>query len=217
MAKRKEPPLTLQRRMAKKEPQSTLYIYCEGKNTEPHYLRCFSTEYGNKLVELVIVDAAGAPLTLVSKACQKKAELDLAAVSGDSFQKKFEVWAVFDRDEHPNFNKAIQLAVKKGVYLAVSNPCFDLWGLLHFQHQDGEIHRHKAQTSLQKKMPTYEKSGSKKFDYELMRPHYALATSRAKTLIKRRTEEGNPGGNPSTKIYELLSKIELFGKAFYSG
>jgi hypothetical protein len=44
-----------------------------------------------------------------------------------------EVWCVFDVDEHPKLAEARDQANANGIQLAVSNPCFELWLLLHFQ------------------------------------------------------------------------------------
>jgi hypothetical protein len=42
---------------------------------------------------------------------------------------------MFDRDEHPNFARAIDLADRHGIKLAMSNPCLELWFILHFEDQ----------------------------------------------------------------------------------
>ena len=48
--------------------------------------------------------------------------------SKDSFEENDQVWAVFDRDEHPRFDEAIALCDGHGVLVGRSNPCFELWG-----------------------------------------------------------------------------------------
>jgi hypothetical protein len=56
-----------------------------------------------------------------------------------------QVWCVFDRDEHPNFAKAIDLADRHGINLAISNPCLELWVILHFEDQTAYLERQTAQ------------------------------------------------------------------------
>jgi hypothetical protein len=44
-----------------------------------------------------------------------------------------QVWALFDRDEHPRISEALALlATHERIRVAFSNPSFDLWLLLHF-------------------------------------------------------------------------------------
>jgi hypothetical protein len=61
---------------------------------------------------------------------------------GDAYS---EYWCVFDIDEHPNVARALELAASSGVSVCATNPCVELWFLLHFQDQSAAIHRHDAQ------------------------------------------------------------------------
>lgn len=203
----------LKRRAASVQPKILLVVCCEGKNTEPQYIKEFASAYGNKLVKIEPIPAAGVPLTLVQRAIQEKEQRQKSASrSRDSFSKAFQVWGVFDIDEHPNVPEAIDLARRNGIKLCISNPCFDLWGLLHFANQDAPIHRHKAQKKLSAEMPSYDPGKGKYFDYDLLHPLYATAKSRAELLMKRREEEDTPRGNPSTDIFKLLDLIIENGK-----
>lgn len=214
MAKRKQPP-SLKRRAPQHQPKIVLYVFCEGQNTEPFYLRDFSNAWGNKLVKMIPYEAAGVPLTLIKAASAKKIELDNVARKGrNSFDSDFQVWGVFDVDEHPSVEDAKQMARSAGVNVAISNPCFDLWALLHFHYQDAHIHRHKVQKALTQVMPNYDGNKSKIFDYELMHSRYEVAKRNAEGLLKRRKEEGTPAGNPSTDVFHLLDIIIKNGKIF---
>mgnify|MGYP005836337823 CR=1 FL=1 len=47
------------------------------------------------------------------------------------------VWCVFDQEgqhQRETFTHALNLAARHGIRLAVSNPCFEFWFLLHFEH-----------------------------------------------------------------------------------
>lgn len=41
-----------------------------------------------------------------------------------------EIWCVFDRDNHSNFEQTIQEAHDSGVQIALSNPHSDVWRLV---------------------------------------------------------------------------------------
>lgn len=212
MAKRPTPPLNLRRRASRIEPKLKLIIFCEGANTEPKYIMDFAFEWGNRLVEVCPIVAQGVPLTLIQRACREKVRLDeKAAKEADSFSGAFEVWGVFDVDDHPNIPNARALANANGVKHCLSNPCFDLWGILHYEQHDAELHRHAVQKKLKKLMPGYDPKGSKTFDYSALHGLYNVARAHAVELLRRRTEEDNPDGNPSTDVFRLLDTIIFHG------
>ena len=51
------------------------------------------------------------------------------------------VWVVFDKDDFDTFDEAIKLASENEIEVAWSNPCFELWVLLHFSFVDSALHR----------------------------------------------------------------------------
>src|SRR5260221_4566447 len=135
-------PRALTRRKAQRAAKLAVVIVCEGKNTEPHYFKSFAAEHGNMLVDLKIIDSAGVPMSLVNEAMRVRADLSKRAKnSNNSFEERDQVWAVFDCDDHPEIVRAIEQAVAAGVQIGYSNPCFELWALLHFQDHDAPIGR----------------------------------------------------------------------------
>ena len=75
-----------------------------------------------------------------AKAYKKKAQ-DAARREDDENLAYDAVWCVFDVDEHPQIADARQMARANGIELAISNPCFELWLLLHFRDSPGMQHR----------------------------------------------------------------------------
>ena len=59
-----------------------------------------------------------------------------------------EIWCVFDIDEHANVRTAISNAKDSGIEVAVSNPCVELWLLLHVEDQTAFISRRDAQRQV---------------------------------------------------------------------
>ena len=42
------------------------------------------------------------------------------------------IYCVFDRDDRPYFNEALQLAIDNNIETIKSYPCFELWYILHY-------------------------------------------------------------------------------------
>ncbi|MBP8181837.1 MAG: RloB domain-containing protein [Acidimicrobiia bacterium] len=108
-------------------------IVVEGKR-ELQYLKAFQHSGVVLKPEMCGLD----PLGMVSKAnrLMLKAEKEERRGKGSAFD---EVWCVFDVDEHERFGQAVASARNNGVQLAISNPCFELWLLLHYQDQTAHL------------------------------------------------------------------------------
>ena len=202
------------RKAGYKKPRLKIFAYCEGKNTEPDYLKDYKKEYGNGLVEVEVVRAAGSPKTIVEAAADKSKELKKKAKrTGDSLDLKFQVWAVFDRDEHPRISEAFVQAGANGIMVAYSNPCFELWPYLHYVDQCADIHRHDLQKKLEGVMEGYDSKGSKKVDISLLADKFEVAKKRALKLKESHESAGSPMAAPYTDIYILLDLIKENGKS----
>ena len=212
MARRKIEVRNLSRGKPHKKPKLTIYAYCEGKNSEPDYLTAFCRINGNGMVHVTSLKAQGVPKTIVNRCILKKDELvESYKKSKDPLDNKYEIWAVFDCDEHPCINESFQRADSKGIYVAYSNPCFELWALLHIRSQEANIHRHDLQSVLAKELSGYDIK-SKKICAVLLNNNYDEAKERAINLSKRHEAVGSPFANPYTDIYKLLDKIIANGK-----
>ena len=127
MARKMPASPSLKRTIKTVDPKVEIHIVCEGRNTEPEYFTNCAFYYGNGLVRVVPVPGAGAPLTIVQKAKQLREELTaLHRKANNSFDHCFRVWVVFDRDEHPNIENAMDQAATSGINVGFSNPCFEL-------------------------------------------------------------------------------------------
>ncbi|OGS88706.1 MAG: hypothetical protein A2061_07435, partial [Gallionellales bacterium GWA2_59_43] len=148
---------SLKREVEKLKPKVEIIIVCEGKNTEPQYFEECVDYYGAGLVSLRVIAPAGVPITLVRAAITERNELLRRMRSTrDSYGKCFRVWAVFDRDMHPSVEKAIQLALDNHIDIAFSDPCFELWPLLHLMNYGAMSDRHALQALLATHMPKYD-------------------------------------------------------------
>lgn len=199
------------RRLGFRNPKSLFVIVCEGENTEPHYFNDFANAHGNNLIKLELSGGVGAPVTIVQRAVKAKKGV-LTKSKKNGFDGFFEVWAVFDVDDHPNISEAMDTAKGNGVKVAISNPCVEIWPLLHLEFHRAFIDRHALQKKLAGLMSSYKGRGSKTIDYNLIKDNYEEAKKRAKILLAEHLKVDDEGANPSTNIFKLLDRIIEQGK-----
>ena len=131
----------------------------------------------------------------------------------DSFSERDQVWAVFDKDAHPRVDEAMNKAEAAGIGIGYSNPCFELWLVLHYKDCNRPVHRHEIQAELCKLMPDYDPKRSKSVAFDSIKDAVELANSRGRTLEHNRVAEGNSRGNPSTTVFKLTSQIRTCGRS----
>ncbi|MCA1670908.1 MAG: RloB family protein, partial [Actinobacteria bacterium] len=127
-----------QRRQAFREPRLRLLVVCGGERTEPAYFRGLKRYVRNPAIQIRVKSKGWAPRDLVEYA------RSIAPVGADEFD---EVWCVVDRDEF-DLESAVIRATELDVRLAVSNPYFELWLLLH--HDDCTAEMGDAKRVLQR-------------------------------------------------------------------
>jgi hypothetical protein len=110
---------------------------------------------------------------------------------------------MFDVDEHKRLADARQLAEAHAIELAVSNPCIELWFLLHFEDQWAHLERDKARAKLQAIIPSYDKE----IDFKRLAGKCAAATRRAQQLDAQAARNGDPSGNPTTGVWQLVALL----------
>jgi hypothetical protein len=181
-----------------------MLIVCEGAVTEKEYFEQFAKFHRNSLVEVVVEGGRGVPFSVVQAAKKLRDDARNEAIRmADDYLSYQSVWCVFDVDEHPNPSGAKKMAAENGLNVAVSNPCFEIWLLLHLRDSPGELHRHKAQKMLKEHLPGYDKN----VNFEHYRGGYDEAVRRAKSLDRLAENLGEPGRNPTTAVYILTEEI----------
>lgn len=186
---------SLRRRKPFRAQLPRILIVCEGIVTEKRYFEYLGR--AERISVQLTVQAGGTPKALVEKA------VELKSADDGLFD---EVWCVFDIDEHPLVPDAKQQARDNGIQLAISNPCFELWALLHFQDQRAEIGRRQTQRLCRKHIAGYQKE----LPCEELTRRHSVALGRATKLDQWQSNRGKAGSNPSTGVYVLVEKIKSF-------
>lgn len=104
---------------------------------------------------------------------------------------------MFDRDDHPGFDEAVALCERRGVRVARSNPCFELWLILHHTDYDRPADSRNLKAEFAALDVTCDDPVGSVEDAE----------RRAAEQLYRRSEEGAPYGNPSTTVGTLTRAL----------
>jgi RloB-like protein len=188
------------------EPKHRILVVCEGANTDPQYLMGFKRACHNPRVSVLVHPEHGVPKTLVELGKKAKKEADKAAKAEEDDNLRFDsVWAVFDIDEHPHIGDAVQMARDNGIDLAISNPSFELWLLLHFRDSPGMKGRKEMTRILKKYVADYDKH----VDYDLYKAGYTAAVTRAVKLETLVLGDNKHETNPTTGVHRLTESIRI--------
>lgn len=188
-----------------------IYLVLEGEQTEKKYFDHFRRRHCNVQVITMPSDFKAAD-DLTGKVHRTLGDSPYYPDEGD------EIWCVFDRDDNTDamLLKAEKNAAESGYSIAFSNPCFELWYLLHFADRVTPIDLSKDVVKLldnKDRIPGY----SKNIDYyEQLLPHRDKAIARAERLLKRLDQDHikllSRESNPVTNISELVRFLEQRSK-----
>ena len=179
-------------------------VFAEGSKTEPGYLEYWHRIHRDR-VQVVIERGLGAPVMVVDRAADKKRQEAKEAKRGRG-RASDEYWCVFDVDQHPNVGPAIEKALANDISVAMSNPCIELWFILHFQDQTAHIEGSDAQAVSKRLL----KCG-KVLDntaLEDLEERFSRAKVRALALDDKHSGDGRAAGsNPSSGMWSLIDRI----------
>ena len=181
-----------------------ILVFTEGERTEVQYLTHWHRLHRAHVL-VTIDDFHGGPLQLVEQAVARL-KSDRRTEKKGGGRAPSETWCVFDIDEHPNVSEALHLAGINDIRIAVSNPCLELWSLIHFRDQTAWIHRHDAQSAVGEFMT--KGKVLRPVDLENLMTRHQDARQRAQHLTA--VHEGNgspPGENPSSNMWCLIDSI----------
>lgn len=202
--------IRLRRGMNARTERRKITIFCEGENTEPTYFRALREAHSRVAPTLEIFGGIGVPFTVAKRAvatAKEKMAVPHARRTDGQAARSDEVWAVFDRNEHPRYEEAVSLCQAHGVLVARSNPCFELWLILHEQDYDRPNSRKGVQSDLQRLRPEYRARKGKTPDCKNLVTRVVVAEERAQRQLRNRELDGLPFGNPSTTVGLLARQI----------
>ena len=189
------------RRRPSRDTKPVTYIFCEGEKTEPIYF----ARWRERGISLHIIPVSHTdPMGIVNDAKQKMSERSFEPSQGDS------VWCIYDVDANSDdaLEKAFSLARRNGYKIVISNPCFELWYILHFELPGRSLTSAEAQALLSKLIPGYSKSVDV---FEQLESIRAKAMSNAARLKEKYGETFKPMAerdcNPFTNADVLVQTL----------
>jgi hypothetical protein len=198
----------LRRRTGTRRPKKTLLVFCEGEKTEPQYLEALKRQ--PEIRDVAAVDlrietghGGAVPLTLVALAIDARNRAAAEEAEIDEF------WCVFDVEwprNHPGLSDAVRRARENEIHLAITNPCFELWLILHFNDHGAWLDNDAARR-LRRGL---DGSSDKSLEAAKYMPLVAAAARRAADLETRHQRNGAifPDDNPSSGMHRLIASIQ---------
>ena len=187
------------------KPNKVILIICEGEKTEKNYFQRLKEFLNLISVSIEILPSPHpTPMQVINYAEQKAKEVS----------EYDEIYCVFDRDTHGDFDKALAKAKSMRLENAtleaiVSDPCFEFWILLHFtkitpnlstnQSPCKALQKHK---DFKENLPRY----SKDYDFkDIIASHLPTAIKNAKAVNKANLPTRQ---SPYTEVVRLVENLQ---------
>ena len=188
-------------------------IVCEGKQTEPNYFnglkKKINEKYGNKvdvLIPNIEVKGTGKNTTDLVNYTDKFVNY--------SNKRYGQIWVVFDKDDYPDkqFNQAIK---NSSFNIAWSNPCFEIWILLHLKKVINFVPKDKILNELDKEFKKYGLGNYRKNDKNIFKKiskddNLNKAITNAKKLNDKFKDEEPSKSNPMTTVYKIVEDLKEY-------
>jgi hypothetical protein len=201
---------SLKRREASVELRAKVLIVCEGAKTEPNYFKGLRRDLALSAVEVDVCgeDCGSAAKSVVEHAVDK--------IAGQKISDPYdEVWCVFDVEvpkPDPTLAQALTLAATNGINVALSNPCFEYWYVLHFDKRAPLFQKNADVVKmLEGDLPDYAK-GNKNV-YDQLKDRTDRAIKQAKQVIVEKCYGTNLSNcNPSTHVHLVVEYLRKISK-----
>ncbi|MFC4190557.1 MULTISPECIES: RloB family protein [Streptomyces] len=154
-------------------------------------------------VQICMGGEHGEPKSVVRAAIEHKKRA--AHSPQDRWTEYDQVWCVIDVEAptpHSSLSDALRLAERHGIEVALTNPCFELWILLHFTEVSGYQTSDAAQRALERLGSCGCSTSRKHLNYESLRAGHVCAEERARALRER--SSNGQADNPWTDVDRLV-------------
>jgi hypothetical protein len=207
----------LQRRRPFIHPRESVLIVCEGEKTEPQYFDAMRNEL--RLQKFVEVHVNGKrtgsdPISVVDHAIFLQSERARIASRSPILTVYDFVWCVMDVETqrpHPTLASALDKAKKHNLKVALSNPFFEYWFLLHFKKISTPFAKDKGlHDALKEVHPSYKKS---RIGFNILYPRTETAIKHSEEVLEETAcDEDLRDHNPSTHVHRVVRHLQKIAK-----
>jgi hypothetical protein len=164
------------------------FVFCEGESEEA-YVRYLMRKYR-------------LPVQIIPKILKNRiSDRLINEHTKSTFNHETDrIFLVYDIDVEGFYDKLIDIQKKRKLDLLLSNPCFELWYILHYANQTSEITTPICFKRIEILCPGYSKGTISTKLKEKLDSKCVEATRRARNLETHK--------NPSTNIYNFLDELE---------
>jgi len=192
--------------------RTTVLIVGEGRETEPNYFYGLKRE--DRVVEGFSVTVKKSPGRSAEQTVQTAVHhMQRAENRGEDYD---EVWCVLDVEgpsKRDSLDRAASIASENGVGLCLSNPCFEIWLLSHFERKgraykdcDAVIVRLNKHWREHHKQD-YQKNDDRVYDRVSPWTQNAIENARWVRETHHRDKESTADCNSSTELYRLVRHL----------
>ena len=177
-----------------------IHIAAEGTKTEPEYFKRLNQLQRETRITMVNKKTSESSPAGVLDAMKRHVKHRVLSLSDSD-----EFWLVVDRDTWPEESlrqlyQWTQATKKRG--LALSNPKFEYWLLLHFEDAVGNLTSQHCVARLRRHLPKYDKGI----------PRGKIGLSQIKEAIKRARQQNDPPcqdwpRHTGTTVYLIVQKV----------
>lgn len=196
---------SLKRRRPTLQPRQKFLLFCEGQVTERNYFEYTRRALRDYLLTIEVSKELGDPLGLVKAAISARDRASARARRDRDDNLKYDqVWCILDVDGHSRLAPALKLASEENIRIALSNPCFERWLLLHFVARTAYLTTAAAQQQLKTHVQGYDKH----LNCRVIEGKYETARLRAQKLAEQHERDGKlKNTNPSSDIWHLVDEL----------
>lgn len=213
MSRRTRSTKSLRRHKPFISPRESVLIVCEGAETEPLYFEALRKELRLLTVEIVIEGegCGSAPISVVDRAIFLRQEREIEAKQSAIEVAYDVIWCVMDveaPEPHVSLAAAMNKAKANSLRVALSNPMFEYWYLLHFEKTSAFMQYNRdVMRRLKKHHAKYKKNDPNFFT--VIYPRTAQAIENSKTVLREKhCGDDLRSCNPSTHVHRVVEQLQ---------
>lgn len=191
-------PRKFRRRTGQRRYRKLFLLVVEGSTSECQYFNFFNRQSTEKIrIQCESNKHKSAPIHVLRKMTN--------LLASKNSRKNDEAWIVIDTDQWPedHLTDLYNWSQQEDHYgLAVSNPCFEYWLLLHFEDGDGVHSTRDCKRKIRDHLPGYRKHiDTRKLSIEM------ITEARNRACIRDNPPCDDWPHNTGTTVYRLVDNI----------